>query len=53
MLGLIHENVVPIAGAARAARLLAESEDNTAIDDSCANAQGASSVDNVGQENDD
>ena len=51
VLGL-NENVVPIAGAL-ALLGAAESENNTAIDDSCANAQGASSVDNVGQENDD
>ena len=51
VLGL-NENVVPIAGAL-ALLGAAESENNTAIDDSCANAQGASSVDNVGQENED
>jgi hypothetical protein len=51
VLGL-NENVVPIAGAL-ALLGTAESENITAIDDSCANAQGASSVDNVGQENDD
>jgi hypothetical protein len=51
VLGL-NENVVPIAGAL-ALLGAAESQNNTAIDDSCANAQGASSVDNVGQENED
>ena len=50
--GGLNENVVPIAGAL-ALLGYAEAENTTVIDDSCANAQGASSVDNVGQANDD